>query len=66
MEVCIRQKNNLYEEKMMMKEKKVGVDHELLCNLLVMIAEEYCTIEEARTELDSNPEAFIEKVRKGI
>ena len=45
------------------KNKAKSVDHEMLCKLVVMIEDEHCTIEQAREELESNPEAFIEKVR---
>ena len=39
---------------------------ELFRNLIAMIAEERCTIEEAKEELKTNTSALIEKLRKYI
>ena len=46
--------------------KEESVNYELLRKLIVMIAEEHCTVEEAREELELNPQAFIEKLRKDM
>ena len=48
------------------KEKTEGTNHELFRNLIAMIAEGRCTVEEAREELETNPSVFMEKLRKGI
>ena len=46
------------------KEKIEGTAYEMLRNLIVMVAEGRCTIEEARTELETNPSEFMEKLKK--
>ena len=48
------------------KEKTEDTKYEMFRNLMVMIAEERCTVEEAREELETNPSAFMEKLKKGI
>ena len=48
------------------KEKSECVNYELLRKLVVMIAEGRCTIEDAREELELNPQAFIEKILKDM
>ena len=48
------------------KEKTENTNYEMFRSLIVMIAEGHCTVEEAREELETNPSAFIEKLRKVI
>ena len=45
---------------------KETTDYEMLRNLIIMVAEGRCTIEEAREQLETNPSAFMEKLKKGI
>ena len=48
------------------KEKSECVNYELLQKLVAMIADGRCTIEDAREELELNPQAFIEKILKDM
>ena len=48
------------------KEKTESTDYEVLRNLVAMVAEGCCTIEEAREQLETNPSAFMEKLKTGI
>ena len=46
--------------------KEECVNYELLRKLIAMIAKGHCTVEEAREELELNPQVFIEKLRKDM
>ena len=48
------------------KENTECTKQELFQNLIAMIDEGRCTVEEARGELETNPSAFIEKLKKGM
>lgn len=48
------------------KENTEDTKQELFRNLIAMIAEERCIIEEAREEFETNPSAFMEKLKKGM
>ena len=48
------------------KGKIEDTNYEMFQSLIAMIAEGRCTVEEAREELETNPSAFMEKLRNGI
>ena len=48
------------------KEKTEDTNYEMFRNLIAMIEEGRYTVEEAREQLETDPSAFIEKLRKVI